>query len=88
MSFPVLILRVSDKIVLASYECNINTYFISLIYLPGKQTVWSEYNYPESTTVAKTRLVSAFLVSIVVRICSDIEFFLLGLSALVMWLLT
>ena len=71
-----MLFRSSDKITLTYYEYNINKYFTPLLDVTRKLPVWSDYTFPESTTVAKKIRVSALLVSIVIGICVDIEFLL------------
>ena len=80
MFFPVLILRGSDKIPLASYEYKMNTYFTPLMDVTVKRPVWSEYNFPSCATVQNTILVSTFLDSMVIGTCVDLEFFLAWLK--------
>ena len=61
---------------LASYKYKKNTYFTPLLNVTGKLPVWSDYAFPESTTVANTRLISALFVSVVIDTCVDLTFFL------------
>ena len=88
MYFTFIILGIFELFSLASYEYNINTYFTSLLDVTGKQPVCYEYTFTVSINISKTIWVFAFLGSIVIGTCVDIEFFLLGSSALALWPLT
>ena len=81
MSLPVLLLRGSGKITLASYEYNINTYFTPFMDVTVKQPVWSSrlFLHPQLLQIEK---ISTFLVSIVIGTCVGLAFFLFGSSIL------
>ena len=49
--------------------------FTPLMDVIGKLPVWYEYNFSSSTTIENIRLFYAFLGSIVIGTCVDLEFF-------------